>query len=264
MKTSTERMIARVDGAIGWMVFNNPARRNAISVDMWEAVPEILDAYARNDAVRVVVIAGAGGKAFMSGADISEFAEKRSRKDDVDAYNARVERASRAILDFAKPTIAMIQGYCVGGGVSIALCCDMRMAADNARFIVPAAKLSLGYTFMGVKRLVDVVGPAFAKEIFFTSRQFNATEAYEMGLVNRVRPAAELEAYVTECAAMIAENAPLTIASVKLSVREYLKGTGAADLAACDAAVAACFSSQDYIEGRTAFMEKRKPVFHGR
>ncbi len=204
METGTQRMIARKDGAVGWMVFNNPARHNAVSIDMWQAVPNILDAFARDEAIRVVVLCGAGGKAFVSGADISEFGEKRASREATIEYNEIADRAHRAIVECRKPTIAMIQGYCIGGGLAVALCCDLRIASENSRFGVPAAKLGLGYGFPGIKRLADVVGPSFAKEIFFTARQFDTAEALQMGLVNRVRPAAELESYVREYAATIA------------------------------------------------------------
>jgi enoyl-CoA hydratase/carnithine racemase len=257
-------MIARKDGAIGWMLFNNPARHNAVSVEMWRAVPEILEEFGKDDAIRIVVLGGVGGKAFVSGADISEFGEKRSSREATLAYNALVEQASDKLLACKKPTIAMIQGYCIGGGLAISLCCDLRIAADHSRFGVPAAKLGLGYGYAGIKRLADVVGPSFAKEIFFTARQFDAGEALQMGLVNRVRPAAEVEAYVKDYAAMIAGNAPLTIGAVKLCVTEYAKDPEKRDLAACQSAVDHCFDSADYVEGRTAFMEKRKPVFRGR
>ena len=167
------------------------------------------------------------------------------------------------IINCSKPTIAMIEGYCIGGGLGVALCCDLRLAADNSRFAVPAAKLGLGYAYGGIKRLADVVGPSFAKEIFFTARQFDATDALQMGLINRMRPVAELRNYVTDYARIIGGNAPLTVASAKLSVNEAYKDPDKRDLKAAQRAVDACFSSKDYIEGRTAFMEKRKPVFSG-
>jgi enoyl-CoA hydratase len=264
MKTATERMIAEKDGGVGWMSFNNPARHNAVSADMWAAIPDIVGEFERDDAIRVVVLAGAGGKAFVSGADISEFGEKRSSRDQILAYDAVAGKANDAIIRCSKPTIAMIEGYCIGGGLAVALCCDLRLAADNSRFAVPAAKLGLGYGYGGIKRLADVVGPSFAKEIFYTARQFDAAEALQMGLINRVRPAAELRNYVRDYATTIGGNAPLTIRAVKLCVDEVYKDASARDLDAAQRAVDACFASQDYVEGRTAFMEKRKPVFRGR
>lgn len=264
MKTSTERMIAKKDGPIGWMRFNNPARHNAMSVDMWKAVPEIMTEFKKDDHIRVVVLSGAGGKAFVSGADISEFGEKRSSPESMLEYNRIAGLANAAIIDFPKPTIAMIQGYCIGGGLGVALCCDLRLAAENSHFAVPAAKLGLGYAYEGIKRLVDVVGPSYAKETFYTARQFDATEALQMGLVNRVVPAADIETYVRDYAGMIGGNAPLTINLVKLCVNEATKDPDKQDLAAAQAAVDACFASADYVEGRTAFLEKRKPVFRAR
>jgi enoyl-CoA hydratase len=264
MKTGTERMIAKKDGPIGWMQFNNPARHNAVSVDMWKSVPEIMAEFEKDDQIRVVVLSGAGGKAFISGADISEFAEKRSSRENILEYNRISAQANAAIIDFPKPTIAMIQGYCIGGGLSVALCCDLRLAAENASFAVPAAKLGLGYGYDGIKRLVDVVGPSFAKEIFYTARQFDSTEALAMGLVNRVVPTASIETYVRDYAGKIGGNAPLTINSVKLCVNEVTRDPDKRNLAAAQVAVDACFASADYVEGRTAFIEKRKPAFRGR
>src|ERR1700726_315325 len=174
VKTSTQRMIARKDGSVGWMLFNNPARHNAVSVDMWKAVPEILDEFARDDAIRVVVLAGVGGKAFISGADISEFEQKRGSREAILEYNAIGDRAHAAIVECRKPTIAMIQGYCIGGGPGVALCCDLRIASDSSRFAVPAAKLGLGYGFSGIKRLAEGGGPSFAQENFYNPRQFDA------------------------------------------------------------------------------------------
>ena len=259
----TERMIARKEGSTGWMMFNNPARHNAVSLEMWEAMPRILTEFERDDDVGCIVLGGAGGRAFVSGADISEFAEKRSSRETIARYNAVAERASNALAACRKPTIAMIQGWCVGGGVGIALCCDMRIASDDSRFGVPAARLGIGYAYGGVARLADLVGPSFAKEIFFTARHFDAAEAAQMGLVNRVRPAAELESYVRSYAEAIGNNAPLTIAAVKLCVGEHLKDPEDRNLQACQTAVDACAASADYAEGRTAFMEKRRPVFRG-
>ena len=262
--SKTDKMIAEKDGAIGWITFNNPERRNAVSMAMWEALGDIVGDYAADEAIRVIVLKGAGDKAFVSGADISEFEEKRSSPETTKAYHEVSAKANEALRRVGKPTIAMIRGFCVGGGVSVALGCDLRIASDNSRFGVPAAKLGLGYEYDGVKRLVDVVGPAFAKEIFYTARQFSAAEALAMGLVNRVLPDAELEAYVLDTASSIAANAPLTVGSIKTLVDEAVKDESARDMALCQQVVDRCFASEDYVEGRTAFMQKRKPVFKGR
>jgi enoyl-CoA hydratase/carnithine racemase len=261
--TQTDKMLSRKEGGVGYLIFNNLERHNAVSLEMWDAASGILADFAADRAIRVVVLTGAGGKAFVSGADISKFESERSSKDAIDHYNAVVDQANTAVYEFPKPTIAMIRGYCIGGGVGLALCCDLRICSDNSKFGVPAAKLGLGYGFKGIKKLVDVVGPSFAKEIFFTARQFTAVEALQMGLVNRVLPDAEVEKYVKDCAETISGNAPLTVNSVKYIVGEVVKDESKRDLKRCDDLVAQCFASKDYIEGRKAFMEKRKPAFTG-
>lgn len=260
----TEKMIARKEFGIGWMIFNNPQRHNAMSLDMWEAVPEIMADFAEDDEVRVIVLRGAGERAFVSGADISEFEKVRSSREETIAYDRKGDVAMASIFNSPKPTIAMVNGYCMGGGAAIAISCDLRMASDKSRFGIPAAKLGVGYQFPGIRKLMDLVGPSFTKEIFFTGRQFSAEEALAMGLVNRVLPAAQLEGYVVETAGTIAGNAPLTINAVKATVAELGKDPDQRDLVKTEALVAACFDSEDYAEGRTAFMEKRPPSFKGR
>jgi len=259
----TDKLLARKDGSVGTVTFNNPERHNAMSLEMWEALVRHLEDFAKDKDVRVLVLTGAGGKAFVSGADISKFEDERSSKEGIARYNAAVERGYSAVHAFPKPTIAMVRGYCIGGGMGIASCCDIRICSPGARFAVPAAKLGLGYDFPGLKRLVDVVGPSFTKEIFFTARQFDATEAKDMGLVNRVVPEEEIEAYVKNYADTIASNAPLTVNSIKFIIGEVLKDESKRDMTRCSDLVAQCFASKDYIEGRQAFMEKRKPVFTG-
>src|SRR5690242_21764029 len=261
--TQTDKMLSRKEGGVGYLIFNNPERHNAVSLEMWEAASGFLADFAADKSIRVVVLTGAGGKAFVSGADISKFESERSSKEAIDRYNIAVDHANTAVYDFPKPTIAMIRGYCIGGGVGLALCCDMRICTDGSKFAVPAAKLGLGYRYDGLKKLVDLVGPSFAKEIFYTARQFTAAEAQVMGLVNRVLPDAELESYVKEYAETIAANAPLTVDSVKYIVGQTVTDESKRDLKKCDDLVQACFASNDYKEGRKAFMEKRKPAFTG-
>jgi enoyl-CoA hydratase len=261
--SQTDKMLSRKEGGVGILTFNNPQRHNAVSLDMWEATRHILDSFAADKDIRAVVLTGAGGKAFVSGADVSKFESERATQEAIRGYNVKTDAAYVAIAEFPKPTIAMIRGYCIGGGLGLATCCDLRICSDDSRFAVPAAKLGLGYGYNGLKRLVDIVGPAFAKEIFYTARQFDAREAAAMGLVNRVVPPAELEAYVKSITDMICANAPLTIKAVKYTVGEILKEESKRDLARSAEMVEECFKSRDYTEGRTAFMEKRKPVFTG-
>jgi len=260
----TEKLIARKDGAIGWVIFNNPEKRNAMSLEMSEATAATMESYAKDPEVRVVSLRGQGDKAFISGADISQFKERRSNAEQVKAAEAISERTNKAIRECPKPVIAMIRGYCMGGGLGTAVVCDLRIASDDSRFGVPAAKLGVGYRFSGIRRLSELVGPSFTAEIFYTGRQFSAQEALQMGLINRMLPAAELEKYVLDYAATLAGNAPLTIAAVKRSLIELRKDPAERDLDLCQKMVDACFASEDYVEGRNAFMEKRKPVFKGK
>lgn len=259
----TEHMLAEIDGPIGWMTFNKPSRRNAVSLDMWEAMPEIVARFEADPAVRVIVLKGAGDVAFVSGADISQFEKTRSNPEVNAQYDATLERATQSLAACSKPTIAMIRGWCIGGGMAIAVCCDLRIATEGSKFGIPAARLGLGYGAPGVRKLMELVGPSATKEIFFTARHFTAQEAQLMGLLNRVVPEAELEAYTRHYCATIADNAPMTMATLKRTVAELLKGERG-DMAVCAAMIQACFDSQDFIEGRRAFMEKRRPVFQGR
>jgi enoyl-CoA hydratase/carnithine racemase len=260
----TSKMLMEKDGPVGRIIFNNPARHNAVSLEMWQAVAQIMEDFDADDRVRVIVVTGAGGKAFVSGADISEFKEKRANEAAAAAYSKISEAARVRLQETLKPTIAMIRGYCIGGGLATALNCDIRIAAEGSRFGIPAARLGLGYAYEGINKLIGVVGPAYAREIFYTARQFTAEEALAMGLINRLVPADELEGYVQNYCDMIAGNAPLTIRAAKTITREVLKDESQRDMALCKRVVDACFASADYAEGRTAFMEKRRPVFTGR
>ena len=210
----------------------------------------------------MIVLKGAGDQAFVSGADISQFEKARSSPETNAYYDNVSGEASRRLITCTKPTIAMINGFCIGGGLAIAIGCDMRIAAENARFGIPAARLGLGYAAPGVRKLMELVGPSFTKEIFFTARHFSAAEAREMGLVNRLVANDVAGRETRQYCATIADNAPMTMHALKRTVAELVKGEKA-DLTLCDQLVQACFDSQDYIEGRRAFMEKRRPVFRG-
>jgi enoyl-CoA hydratase/carnithine racemase len=260
----SERIVAEKQGPIGWLTFNNPARRNAISIDMWEAMPKALDRFEQDPEVRVIVLKGEGDKAFVSGADVSQYEKQRSSAEGIQYYEEIAGRVTERLQSCDKVIIAMIRGYCLGAGVNIALCCDLRIAAEDARLGIPAAKLGLGYRASSLKNLVDIVGAAYAREVLITGRHFSSGEAKTMGLVHRVAPVAELESLVLEYCAMISENAPLTIRASKRIIREVLKSSVTYDAETCAALVKQCFDSQDYIEGRRAFMEKRKPVFQGK
>lgn len=263
LKLDTEKMLARKDDGIGWIVFNNPERRNAVSLEMWQAVEKILENYAQDENIRVVIMAGSGEKAFVSGADISEFENKRNSAKSEEEYRRISLGAQRSLEKFEKPILAMIKGFCIGGGVAVALNADIRIASDDAQFAVPAARLGLGYNYSGIQKLVHIVGPAFAREIFYTARRFSAEEALNMGLVNRVVGSGEIGEVVRDCAQKIAENAPLTIRAAKAAIGETLKNPDDRDIEAVESIVKACFDSMDYTEGRRAFMEKRKPKFIG-
>jgi enoyl-CoA hydratase/carnithine racemase len=260
---ASEKLIAKKADGVGWMIFNNPERLNAISLEMWEAALEAMADFTADPAVRVLVVTGAGGKAFASGADISKFKDERREAEAVAHYQATTQQAYSALQGMAIPTIAMIRGYCIGGGTAVAVCCDIRICTENAKFGIPAARLGLGYGLHRAQPLVDLIGPAHAKEMFFTGRQFDAREAEKMGLVNRVVGDGALESTVEEMARTIVDNAPLTVRCAKLVVGEALKDAVERDVAAAERAVAACFASADYKEGQAAFMEKRKPRFIG-
>lgn len=264
LQLQTDKMLAHVEDGVGWITFNQPKKRNAVSFAMWQAIPEIISDFASSDDVRVVVMRGAGDKAFVSGADISEFEEVRNTPEQVVVYENATSAANAALRTLDKPLIAMIRGFCIGGGMAIALSADLRITADDGQFGVPAAKLGLGYGYGGIKELMNIVGPSFAKEIFFTGGRFSAADAETMGLVNRVVAVDDLETSVTTLAKTIADNAPMTVKAAKAAVNEGTKNPDERDLDSVAAMVEACFNSDDYKEGRRAFMEKRKPEFQGR
>jgi enoyl-CoA hydratase len=259
-----QKVIGRKDGTVGHIVFNNPAKLNAVSLDMWDAVHGLLTGYAADAAIHVVVVSGAGGKAFVSGADISKFESERANMEAQKRYDSISTKSYDLLYNFPKPTLAKITGYCIGGGMNLAGCCDLRFCNEGARFGVPAAKLGLGYGFERVRRLSESIGLSKTLEVIYTGRQFSAQEALDMGFVQRVTADSDLEAAVAETTTFIAQNAPMTIALAKAAAREIGKPESERDFARLDAMVKACFDSQDYVEGRRAFMEKRKPNFQGK
>ena len=263
-RSSTERVKSWLDQRTLHIQFNNPARHNALSVDMWEAVPPLLAQAREDERVRLVVFSGAGEKAFVSGADISQFEDMRAAREAVAYYEQMAETTLMGIHDFPKPTLACIRGYCIGGGVNVAISCDIRIASTDSVFSIPAGRLGLGYRYSAMKNLVDLIGPGAAKDLFFTARRIDAQEARSLGLISRSAEPGDLPRLLAEYADSIADNAPLTLMAGKEITREILKPSPELDSARCTALIRGCFESADYTEGRTAFMQKRKPVFTGR
>ena len=260
---TSEKMLSRVEEGVGYITFNNPEKHNAVSIEMWDALEKILDEFRSSNDIRVIVLNGAGGKSFVSGADISKFDKERSSKEAVLSYNKRTQKVYELLETFPKPTIAMIDGYCIGGGLNLAVCCDIRICSEKSKFAMPAAKLSLGYPFSSIKRLFDVMGPGMAKHFMFTAEKISASEALACGLVQKLVSEENIETYVRDYALTISHNAPLTIKAMKQIGIEILKNPDERDLLLCEQLASACFDSEDYKEGRKAFMEKRKPNFKG-
>jgi enoyl-CoA hydratase/carnithine racemase len=263
MTIETDKMVATREGHIGWMVFNNPERRNAISYEMRVTTLSILDDFESDPSVRVIVMKGAGDKSFVSGSDISQF-EKRMTDPAVQAAAVEIgERLQARYETLTKPLIAMVQGFCLGAGLSTALQADLCVAADDAVFGVPAARLGLAYGFNSTKRLVELIGPARTREMLFTARRYSASEALAMGLITHVTPHSKLEDEARTIAESIVGNAPLSVRAAKAMVKEALKAGSDQNAALCDHVAADCLKSQDHAEGRKAFMEKRRPQFVG-
>jgi len=257
-------LIVERKGAVGWIVFNQPAKRNAINNAMWRGIPAAMKQFDADEEVRCVAFRGAGSEAFSAGADISEFQKIRAERQSVSQYDGLLDEVLHSIQGSRKPSLAMIHGFCMGGGLEVALACDLRYCGESAQFAIPAAKLGLAYNVEGHKRLLETVGHARAREIMFLGRRYDAAEGLAMGLVHRVLAEEKLEAFVADILRNLCENAPLSIANSKTIIEEYVKSSGQPDHARMDAAIDRAARSADYEEGRKAFMEKRKPRFQGK
>ena len=260
----TDKALARIENGIGWLTFNAPEKHNALGTEMSEGALKALEIFAKDPAVRVVVLTGAGEKAFVSGADISEFEKRRSNAEQAEHYDTKTGGVHRFVKDLDKPTIAMIRGYCMGGGLALAASCDLRFCSDDSQFAIPAARLSIVYRQDFLQWVLDLVGPSHVKDILFSARRLKADEALRIGLVNRVTTKEDLEGAVKEYCAKLVDNAPLSLRGSKLSVEELLKDEHDRDNKLISRLSADCFNSADFKEGRTAFMEKRKPVWQGK
>lgn len=258
------QIIGRKDGAIGTLVFDHPKKRNAVSLDMAKRVPEVMSDLVADPAIRVIVVTGSGDASFVSGMDVSEFEAKRSTAAENAAYYATVSGMYRAVRHAEKPTVAAIRGFCMGGGMAIACGCDLRICSDDSQFAIPAARLGLGYAGAYTQWVVEAIGPAYAKEMLLTARRYSAAEARHMGLVHASTPAHEFDAFCADYVARIAENAPLSMKAAKRIIDDVIGGLDKEGQERADRLVAACSDSEDYKEGRRAFMEKRPPKFFGR
>src|SRR6478609_2784865 len=258
------KILQSVADGVGVITFNNPEKRNAMSLDMWEGLGHALIELRDDADVRVVILVGAGDKAFVSGADISQFEKNRHNAQASEEYSKR-SAAQRALLaDYPKPTIACIRGFCLGGGMQVAMMSDIRIAAANSQFGIPAAKLGIAYGYDGLKHLVSLVGPSWARLLLYTGMRIDSAEAVRIGLVDRVVPDTELWDATLDIARTISGNAPLAVQAAKITIAQVLKDSDKRDMDAIKAIGLACMDSEDFREGRRAFMEKRKPQFKGR
>ena len=258
------KILQDVTDGVGVVTFNNPGKRNAMSLDMWEGLGHALTDLCDDEDVRVVILVGAGDKAFVSGADISQFEKTRHNAAASEEYSRR-SAAQRALLaDYPKPTISCIRGFCLGGGMQVAMLTDIRIASQDSQFGIPAAKLGIAYGYDGLRHLVSLVGPSWARLIMYTGMKIDSAEALRIGLVDRVMPNGELWDATLEIARTISGNAPLAIQAAKITIAQVLKDPTARDMDAIKKIGSACMDSEDFREGRQAFMEKRKPKFKGR
>jgi enoyl-CoA hydratase/carnithine racemase len=263
-ESTTERVQTWLDGTTLHIRFNNPARHNALSVDMWEAVPPLLRVAQADDRVRLVVFSGTGEKAFVSGADISQFEDMRAAREAVTRYEAMAEEALMSIHDFPKPTLACVRGYCIGGGVNVAISCDIRIASDDSVFSIPAARLGLGYRYSAMKNLVDLIGPGAAKDLFFTARRIDRRTRRGLGLVTRVSTVEGLGRVAGRVHEALATTPVPRSGEARPSQREHPEAPAGTGQSLCTSLIRGCSRATTHTEGATAFMQKRKPVFTGR
>src|ERR1700680_892875 len=258
------KILQSVTEGVGVITFNNPEKRNAMSLDMWEGLGSALIELRDDGERRGVILGGPGEKAFVSGADISQFEKNRHNAEASEEYSKR-SAAQRALLaDYPKPIIACIRGFCLGGGMQVAMMADIRFASDDSQFGIPAAKLGIAYGYDGLKNLVSLVGPSWARLLMYTGMRIDSAEAVRIGLIDRVVPGTELWDATSEIARTISGNAPLAIKAAKITIAQVLKDPAQRAMDAIKAIGTACMDSEDFREGRQAFMEKRKPRFKGR
>lgn len=260
----TDKIITEKDGAVGRLIFNNPDKLNAISLEMWEGLGKAVAVFENDPEIRVIVVSGAGGKSFIAGADVSKYGDERMGRDAQEHYAQTGEKSLKALYHSSKVTIAAIDGWCIGGGISVAVCCDLRYASDKSKFGQPAMRYGIGYRYSSLRRLVDLIGVPATKDMLLGGLQFDAQEAYVKQLVGRVIPEAEFNEWIDKTVRGISQGAPLTGHQIKFTLNEICKDPEARDTERCEEMFQICYASDDYKEGVAAFAEKRKPVFTGK
>lgn len=260
----TDKIITKKDGAVGRLIFNNPEKLNAISLEMWEGLGKAVAIFEDDPEVRVIVVSGAGGKSFIAGADVSKYGDERMGREAQEHYAQTGEKSLKALYNSKKVTVAAIDGWCIGGGISVAVCCDLRYCSDKSKFGQPAMRYGIGYRYSSLRRLVDIIGVPASKDMLLGGLQFDAEEALKKQLVGRVIPEAEFDAWIEKTVKGVSEGAPLTGYQIKFTLNEICKDAADRDTARCEELFQICYASEDYKEGVVAFAEKRKPVFKGK